>query len=191
MLESIERKETFPLDIKSLAVLNYLLLHGIVELESEESPGDPPPQQQTKPNLRFEPTNLILCPTTDCNLRCTYCYASGGASPKYMDFEMAARAIDFIVDNAVKNGGEMIRVNFHGGGEPTLAFDFIKKVCAYANELATKHKLNLNLEIGTNLVMDREKLDFLINNFHSFTVSIDGPKEIHDRNRPTAGGKGS
>ncbi len=55
---------------------------------------DPPP-------AALRPTAVTLFLTTACNLRCVYCYASGGEQPRYLDEQVAFDAIDFVVDNAV------------------------------------------------------------------------------------------
>ncbi len=48
----------------------------------------------------FRPTATTLFLTTACNLRCVYCYASGGERSCTMPWEVAKSAVDFVVENA-------------------------------------------------------------------------------------------
>ena len=74
----------------------------------------------------FSPTYVTLMPTLNCNLRCTYCYSSGGEDTNEdMSFDVAKASIDMIVKNADKK----VKLSFHGGGEPfyTRTFDLVQE----------------------------------------------------------------
>jgi uncharacterized protein len=195
LIEKIRNKEKIHLDRKTLAVINYFILFGIISAEPMNEGNEacdvsiePPSEFKEK---AFEPTGVILCPTSDCNLRCIYCYASGGKQANYMDISLARKAIDFIVANALKKGENNISITFHGGGEPTLAFDFIKQTVTYAKDKSRSHGLKLSLQLGTNLYIGEEILDYLLENFNGATVSLDGPRDIQDHQRPALDGKSS
>ena len=66
---------------------------------------------------------LILDLTNDCNLRCSYCYASGGEHADCLSVSDAVLAIEKFY-NRFKC---QIQVLFHGG-EPLLCFDSIQKI---------------------------------------------------------------
>ena len=66
---------------------------------------------------------LILDLTNDCNLRCSYCYASGGERADCLSVSDAVLAIEKFY-NRFKC---QIQVLFHGG-EPLLCFDSIQKI---------------------------------------------------------------
>ena len=77
---------------------------------------------------KFYPTRVTLFPTSDCNLRCVYCYAKAGDEPKYMKWKIARTAIDLVIENAKRKKTKEITINFHGNGEPTLAWALIRQV---------------------------------------------------------------
>ena len=150
----------------------------------------------------FRPTQVTLFPTNNCNLRCSYCYAfggEGGASGEpitTMDAEVAKCAVDFIANNAKerREAGEFIpcfNVSFHGNGEPFCAFDLIRDIVWYAQDLSERLDIPVYFNAASNGVLSEEQLDFLVANFNSVNISFDGLPEFQDANRPVAGGGGS
>lgn len=78
------------------------------------------------------------------------------------------------------------------GGEPFLNFPLIKKVAAYARESAEILGKSVKFNVTTNAtLLDQEVIEFLQEYDVNVLVSMDGPREIQDRQRPFPGGKGS
>ena len=80
--------------------------------------------------------NITLCVTSDCQLRCTYCYEKHKGTD-YMTFDTAKKYIDMIIDGS-KGMDKYINEKYHKfivlefiGGEPLLAVDLIDQVCDY------------------------------------------------------------
>lgn len=144
---------------------------------------------------RFEPTGVILLVTTICNLRCTYCYADAGDyEPQLFNRTVAEAGIRLVIDNAVHLGEDRAHVAFHGGGEPTADFAMIQ----HATEIARRHAraaggdaLQVETSLVTNGVMSDAKAAWLAENISSVQVSLDGPADVHDAQRPRAGGSGT
>lgn len=133
-----------------------------------------PKFQTTKENTG----KVVLSTTYGCNLNCKYCYVRGGDLPiKMMDSKVAIRTINFLLS---KNLDE-ITIQFFGG-EPTLNFKCIKDVVDYLSK--KKAKTKINYEISTNGLLPQSYLNFFIKNEFLFIVSLDGPKEIHNLQRP-------
>ena len=136
----------------------------------------------------LRPTACTLFLTSDCNLRCLYCYASGGEQPRYLDERIALDAIELIVRNAAESGTGKASVMFHGGGEPTLAAATLKRCVAQARRRCDAQDLDLSLGVTTNGVMSANMRNYLATRMSSVVVSVDGPPEVQDRLRPMAGG---
>lgn len=143
---------------------------------------------ETKINL-FDSTFLhIFVVTIDCNLNCLYCQAAKGIYQDkrcIMSKEVAEKAVDI----ALQSPREKLTFELQGG-EPLLNFDVIKHIIDYTNE---KNKL-LNKDIHYTIVtntqaMTADKMDYLISNKVGLCFSLDGPKYIHDYNRPSLDGK--
>ena len=134
------------------------------------------------------PTEVTLFLTSACNLRCVYCYASGGDHSRFLDPEIAFDAVDLVVANAVAQGRPEVRVSFHGGGEPTLAGDTLRRSVERARRTCDAQGLRLSTGTATNGVMDDEMRDYLAATMTSVMVSLDGPPEVQARLRPRPGG---
>ncbi|HNX49169.1 MAG TPA: radical SAM protein [Thermoanaerobaculaceae bacterium] len=138
----------------------------------------------------YHPTAVTLFLTSACNLRCTYCYAEAGdVAVRTMPEEIWRSAIDLVVRNA-RRAGRPAAVGFHGGGEPTVAWDSLAGAVAHARSAAGSPG-NLNLGLATNGVMNEEQAEFVATTFPTVTLSLDGDAEAQDHQRPRAGGAGS
>lgn len=141
---------------------------------------------------------MILNVTEDCNLRCKYCFFSEpyeysrNRTTKMMTEEVALRSLDFYFEKMAeikkRHPGKIAAITFYGG-EPLMNFDLIKKCVEYTKEKCPSVYM---FNITTNgMLLKGEKADFLYENGFSISVSIDGNKENHDRNRVTENGSGS
>lgn len=142
----------------------------------------------TSAETDLRPVACTLFLTTACNLRCLYCYASGGDRPRFLSERVALDAIDFIVGNAVDGGVSEVTVAFHGGGEPTLAGDTLVRCVEHARKRCCAEGLELKTGLATNGVMSDRMRDYLAATMDSVMVSVDGPADVQDRLRPQADG---
>ncbi|WP_253205646.1 Cys-rich peptide radical SAM maturase CcpM [Clostridium estertheticum] len=130
---------------------------------------------------------LILQVTQQCNFRCEYCGFSGGYlnrghSNKKMDISTALKGIDFLINHS-KNNDE-IYISFYGG-EPLLEFNLIKQCIEYCEKEADCKKIAFNMTTNGSLLTD-EIIEFFYKHNVLLTISLDGPKEIHDIHRKFA-----
>jgi len=63
-------------------------------------------------------TLMFIFPTTNCNLRCKYCYARGGERKFNINLELAKKGIDFFLK--LKKDPKSLCVRFQGGAESLL-----------------------------------------------------------------------
>ena len=143
-----------------------------------------------------KPANIIkamcLHLAHDCNLRCGYCFAKGGAFAgrrEMMSEDVAKAAIDFLV--AVSGTRRNLEIDFFGG-EPLMNFGLLKSTVAYARGLEKAHGKHFRFTVTTNGydVTDEMKA-YLDANMNNIVVSIDGRPHVHDAVRKTADGHGS
>lgn len=136
---------------------------------------------------------LSLTISNICNLSCSYCYASFGNYYNVNGLMMTRKTALNALTWASRVYSRIEHINFFGG-EPTLNPEIIEIVCEYARYLHTQGILSHlpSFGITTNgYVINDRMLDILTGYGFSVTLSLDGPKEIHDLNRPTKTGKGS
>ena len=146
----------------------------------------------TEEKLRSPIKAVCLNIAHDCNLKCSYCFASKGdfgCKKELMPFETAKNAVDFMIENSgnIKN----LEMDFFGG-EPLMNFDVVKKTVEYARKMEKIHNKNFRFTLTTNgILLDDEKIDFINKEIYDVVLSIDGRKEINDKFRLTKTNKGS
>jgi sulfatase maturation enzyme AslB (radical SAM superfamily) len=96
-----------------------------------------------------------------------------------MSVETAMRAVDV----ALSAPSPTIKIEFQGG-EPLLNFPLVKQIVETARQKAPAAK-RLDFVIASNLaLLDDEVLDFCRENSVLLSTSLDGPADLHNRNRP-------
>lgn len=181
LLRQIEAGREVP---ESGPVVPELIKYGIVCEGACEQPFPVP-----EVSAEFCPTSVTLFPTSDCNLRCVYCYANAGETRRVMRARYARAALDVIVGNAERLGEERVELSFHGGGEPIYGAGWVvmREAIGYAKSILPRGKI-LHISTVTNGVLSSEKLDWLAENVAHVSVSIDGPPNIQNAQRPMRNG---
>jgi uncharacterized protein len=149
---------------------------------------EPDPAPPPLPSSSYQPTTAVLLLTSRCNLRCTYCYASGGEGPiEDLGAELAQVVIDEVCRNAQELGMSHFDLSFHGGGEPLQAWESLQEATAYARSKG----LPCRVSMVSNGICTARQREWLLNNLDSFSISFDGRQETQDGQRPFASGQGS
>ena len=122
--------------------------------------------------------------SNDCNLRCSYCYASNGSyngKKVIMTKEMALKLTSSLYEIFPK----IDSICFFGG-EPLMAVDAMEAICEFYSDK------NVNFFMQTNGTIYNQRIHNLIKKYNiAITVSSDGPKVIHDIHRIFPDGRGS
>jgi uncharacterized protein len=148
--------------------------------------------QSPRAVTKFPLTTVVLNINTGCNLSCTYCYKEDLAKPadgRKMAYDTAIKSIEMLL----RESPDQPRYNVvFFGGEPLTNVDLIRDVVAYCEPRFARHGAVVDFTLTTNATLLNESLvDWF--NAHRFglTVSMDGPRAMHDRNRRTIGGHGT
>jgi uncharacterized protein len=157
--------------------------------------GSAAPEPQTPPDT-FPIQTLVMNLTNQCNLSCQYCYEFGAdkvatpeGKPKFMDLETAKSSVDFLLAESV--GRRSIHITFFGG-ETLMNFPLLEQVVAYASRRAKEQNRCIDFSLTTNAtLLTSAIIEFLSENHIGVTVSMDGPKEMHDHLRIFSNGRGS
>lgn len=142
--------------------------------------------------------------TEGCTLNCSYCYQVDKNQQAIMDKETARKAVDMILNDSMMvgyiNSAETpgVIIDFIGG-EPLLQVELMDFICDYFRFKTTEmnhpwakyHMFNFTSN-GT-LYFDERVQKFIAKNAGrlSFTITIDGNKELHDACRIYPDGRGS
>ena len=135
---------------------------------------------------------LCLHVAHTCNLNCSYCFASQGkyhGERAVMSFEAGKQALDFLMDNSGTRRN--LEVDFFGG-EPLMNWDVVKQLVEYARNVEKERGKNFRFTLTTNgMLIDDDVIDFANREMSNVVLSLDGRKEIHDRERVDYAGNGS
>lgn len=141
--------------------------------------------------------HVIAKPTGPaCNLACEYCFYTEkkvffGQGRGNRQFRMSDDILFNFIKNYITSQPTPVVEFVWQGGEPTLlGVDFFKKVVSMQKPFARKKKITNALQTNGTLLTD-EWCRFLKKNQFMVGISIDGPKEIHDRYRCDRSAKGS
>lgn len=149
------------------------------------------PPSLSSPEEAYAPTNVTFLPTSDCNLRCIYCYADAGTAQKYLEIDVAKAGLEFVFANAATKGVPKVHIGFLGGGEPFLAWDFVVKIVAHGRRLAQSSGIEAYFTGVTNGVLPSSRAKWITQNFQYLNISLDGTRAIQNEQRPAKDGKGS
>lgn len=167
-------------------------IQGLLDLEIVTDGRPPSPERPPIQIENFPLTTIVLNVNTGCNLACSYCYKEDLDTPaksRRMAFDTAVKSIELLLRESPDRDSYNI-VFF--GGEPLANLPLIREVVAHAEPRFVELGKRVNFTLTTNATLLTEEIvDWLDAHRFGLTVSMDGPKALHDKNRKTVGGKGS
>lgn len=167
-------------------------IQGLLDLEILTDGRAPSPERPPVKITQFPLTTIVLNVNTGCNLSCTYCYKEDLDTPakgRKMAFDTAVRSLDLLLKESPDQ--KTYNIVFFGG-EPLSNLRLIRDVVEHAEPRFAELGKAVNFSLTTNATLLTEEIvDWLDAHRFGLTVSMDGPKALHDRNRKTVGGKGS
>lgn len=129
---------------------------------------------------------LIISLTEQCNFLCKYCYESHNRINLNSDIKY--NIVNYVRHNIHKFTA--LNITWFGG-EPLLALDDITEMSQEFMKICTFNRRKYTASITTNgYLLDIETFKKLLDyRIWAYQITIDGTKEIHDKQRPTIGGR--
>jgi His-Xaa-Ser system radical SAM maturase HxsB len=125
--------------------------------------------------------------TLRCDHSCPYCQVSRQNDDK-PTFDMSKETADKALALTFKSPSPSIKIEFQGG-EPLLNFGLIEYIVDQAETINKVEKRDLAFVIATNLAcISDEMLGYCKAHNILISTSLDGPADLHNRNRPRPGG---
>lgn len=139
---------------------------------------------RTKKHFLTEFTSLhMVVASLRCNSNCSYCQVSK-KDLSDVSFDMSRKTAIKVVEKIFESPSNNIKIEFQGG-EPLLNFDIVKYIINKAEWKNIFKRKNLEFVICTNLTsIDEKMLKWLKGHKVYISTSIDGPKSLHNLNRP-------
>ena len=117
-----------------------------------------------------------------CNLDCQYCYyldkaeIYGGREPRMSEAMLEKVIKEYIDANEVPE----VTFNWHGGEPLVIGLDFYRKAIEFEKKHAGNKVIHNTIQTNGTLI-NREWAKFFRENDFLVGISLDGPKDIHDR----------
>jgi uncharacterized protein len=129
--------------------------------------------------------------TLDCNLACPYCFEDHFRGNHAMSEETALLLVAHVKREQIARGRD-VELRFYGG-EPLMAISRLKEIAGPLRDAATVAGTKFSCSLVTNATLLTRPVveDLLPFGLHSAQITLDGPAEIHDRQRPFVSGRGS
>ena len=135
---------------------------------------------------QYQIQHMYFIPTTECNFRCKYCFVEDDSKklkPVFMSEKVARKGLE--VFGQLSQNANNITMTFYGG-EPLLNAKVLYKAMYYVRELEERNifKKHVSMSLLTNgALVDQETAKTLKETETKVSVSIDGPKHLHDLSR--------
>lgn len=182
-LDEFKRLEQFSF-AENDALFNRLYDKGVIVRE-ENLPKTINEYRNMQSHLFTDVSLHIAVLTTRCNIACNYCQTRVEDGDD-MSIDVAVKVLQYCFDMRNPN----INLEFQGG-EPLLNWDILKFLVEHIHKFNTINK-NINISLVTNgVLLNDEKVDFLVDNGVDICISLDGPAEVHDHNRVFDNGVGT
>jgi sulfatase maturation enzyme AslB (radical SAM superfamily) len=177
-------------DAKSNFVVSVINRHHYAELKAFARIFQAPTTSSIKDELSGIHAILIKPLNDLCNLRCTYCY-EGQEEFRSRGELMSQVHLERILKEILNSPKRDIQFLWHGG-EPLLAgIDFYKHALDIQRE-ANIHGIEIYNGIQTNgTLLNQKWIDFLAEHNFGISLSLDGPKFLHDQSRIDFGSNGT
>lgn len=128
----------------------------------------------------------IFVVTLRCEHSCPYCQVSRQTEDRDA-FDMTRETADKALEFVFRSPSRAIKIEFQGG-ESFLNFELIQYIVEQAEKRNVVARRNLQFVIATNLaIVTDEMLDFCAAHSIYISTSLDGPADLHNKNRPRPG----
>lgn len=133
------------------------------------------------------PVNFLIKPVSgSCNLECSYCFYRSEAENRTVASygTMSGDTLKAVVEKGLRYSDAVCGFAFQGG-EPTLAgLGFFQELVELERKYDTGRVKVLNSIQTNGTLLNEEWARFLHDNHFLVGLSLDGPQEVHDLNRP-------
>ncbi|MFW5807397.1 MAG: anaerobic sulfatase maturase [Spirochaetota bacterium] len=140
------------------------------------------------------PFTLLIKPASaDCNIECTYCFylEKKELYPGVRRHRMSPQVLERMIAAYMRTSQPTYSFGWQGGEPTLLGRRFFERVTELQERYAPPGASVANSLQTNGMLMTDEFADHLARYRFLVGISIDGPRDVHDRYRVTAGGRGT
>ncbi|MBD8532930.1 MULTISPECIES: His-Xaa-Ser system radical SAM maturase HxsB [unclassified Massilia] len=131
------------------------------------------------------PSLHIIVPTLQCGHTCQYCQVSRAQTD--LGFSMTPEMLDAACARIWESTADVLTIEFQGG-DPLLRFDLIVRAVEKLTRMNHEGRKRLRFVVASTLhQLTEEMCDFFRTYDVVLSTSLDGPAQLHNRNRPVPG----
>lgn len=131
------------------------------------------------------PALHIIVPTLQCAHSCRYCQVSRSLSDR--GHTMSLADMDAACDSIFESTSPTLTIEFQGG-DPLLRFDLVEHAILRIEARNVSEGRRIRFVVASTLhQLDTQMCAFFKMHGVYLSTSIDGPRELHNRNRPIPG----
>lgn len=148
---------------------------------------------RTKKAFLNDFTTLHMVVTTlRCNQQCRYCHATAKKEDESQQtYDMTIETARKTVDMILQSPSPVIKIEFQGG-DSSLNMPVVCEIVRYAEKCNATLGKDVEFVICTNLLhVTSDELNYFRKHRFYISVSLDGPKWLHDKNRVDCAGNGT
>lgn len=183
LLERVRTGNLAEKEQETLARLGFLVPNHAVEREEVRTSFD-------RINRDSRCFKAIVTLTLDCNLACPYCYEGSFRGRYSMNIATADLLVKLMTERM--DAGLSVSISFYGG-EALMALPVLKHIAGKLVDAARERGVDFDFNIVTNgTLLNRKTVEELLPlGLKGAKITLDGPRDIHDQQRPFVSGKGS
>ncbi|WFR57122.1 radical SAM protein [Anaerocolumna sp. AGMB13025] len=175
-------------DMNEENVINILIGKGII---IEDDIDEMKVVQKMKRNdieQKKHRLSITIIPTYQCNFKCIYCWENTKDTIDNMTEQTQNKLLKFIEKKLPESNA--VDIDWFGG-EPLIALNVVKSLIIEIDKLCNQYKVPYTCSMTTNgYCLTQDVAEFLINyHTHFFQITLDGPAQLHNSNRPLKSGK--
>ena len=137
------------------------------------------------PLANFTALHLFVT-TLRCDHSCPYCQVSR-ANDDRQEFDMSEETALKSIDLAFRSPSQVLKFEFQGG-ESLLNLNLIRFIIEEVKRRNAEQRRDIQFVIATNLaLLSDEAIELARQHDVLISTSLDGPEELHNRNRPRPG----
>jgi uncharacterized protein len=185
-------KQRFPIteyerhedELKSLLQMGVL-----VEDETDEIQRFDRFMEQRKYGVDHSNFTVSILTTYNCNFACTYCFEESTRTSSQRLADVTSDMImSWLKKKLKKLQVKQLTINYYGG-EPLLNLHAIEYISGHMKAWCESRDMDFKMALQTNgALLTPELVDkYILLGLKSARVSVDGIKEVHDRQRPMRG----
>lgn len=139
-------------------------------------------------------TNLLVKVTNLCNFKCSYCFWFRDPTvlqyPKVIANEVTEAIVDRVIEYIQQTHIDNFSITLHGGEPLVLGYERFESFIRSYDRVYAETGVKVSFSVQTNgWLVDQKWCELFLKYDIAVGVSVDGPKEVHDKNRRTISGE--